>query len=229
MNSPTSEFSTLVQTLSSQIFNFRQSTGWWWHYFETHFRLGEYLIGVITGYIMHNQEISSRIERKLNKKKIFLWICWSLSIGFLWFHIFQFPSLMLTPTLLSIYTSVEREVWACAMCWIVFACHSLKSGGIIGKVLSYPAWQILSKLCLSIYLLHFPMLLYTADYYQNVFGFMWLMNLHAGDVVLSMAAAVVAFILVEAPVGHVIEAAWKLSKIVKTKETEFRGVKYQKL
>jgi peptidoglycan/LPS O-acetylase OafA/YrhL len=229
MNSPTSDISSLLQTSPSQLFNFRQSTGWWWHYFETHFRLAEYLVGVITGFIMHNKEMSSRIERKLNEKKFLLWICWSLSIGFLWFHIFQFPSLLLTPTIFNIYTSIERELWAISICWIVFACHSLKSRGIIGKVLSYPPWQILSKLCLSIYLLHFPMLLYTADYYQNVFGFIWLMHLHAGDVVLSIAVAMMAFVLVEAPVGQVVEAAWKSVKIANTRKAEFPDVKYEKL
>ena len=209
----------------------RQSTGWWWHYFETHFRLASYLFGVITGYIMYNEEISRKIETKLNENnKLYLWICWSGCIGFLWFHTFQVPSVQFSTNFLNIYLSVERELWACSICWIIFACHRLKSGGVIRTVLSHPSWQPLSKLSLSMYLLHMPYLLYTAEYYGNVRGFLWLAHLHAGDIFISIGAAAFGYVLVEAPVGKVVDATCKLLSFErKTDEVERPKIKYQLL
>ena len=147
------------------------------------------------------------------KNQILLIAAWSLSIGFFWFHIFEVPSLSLSPIVRLIYVSIERELWACSICWIVFACHRLKSGGIIRSFLSHPLWQPLSKLTLSMYLLHQPYFFYSAEDYPAAFGFLWLMHLHIGDIVFAVSAATFAFVLIEAPVGKLLDIFWKSSKI----------------
>lgn len=56
------------------------------------------------------------------------------------------------------YDSLSRVAWAIALCYIIFACiHGY--GGPVNWFLSYPAWQPISRLCYSIYLLHFPVIL----------------------------------------------------------------------
>lgn len=57
-----------------------------------------------------------------------------------------------------LYDSLSRVAWASALCYIIFACvHGY--GGPVNWFLSHPLWQPLSRLCYSIYLLHFPIVL----------------------------------------------------------------------
>ena len=173
-----------------------------------HFRLAEFLVGVITGYIMYSEEISVKLISVM-KNQVLLIAGWSLSVGFFWFHIFKIPSLTLSPITRLIYVSIERELWACSICWIVFACHRLKSGGIIRDFLSHPSWQPLSKLTLSMYLLHQPYFMYSTEDYPAAFGFLWLTHLHIGDIVFALFAAASAYVLIEAPAGKIVEILWK--------------------
>jgi hypothetical protein len=50
------------------------------------------------------------------------------------------------------FESTHRIVWAIFISWIIFACHHLKSGGILKKFLEHRYWQPLARMCLSIYL-----------------------------------------------------------------------------
>ena len=189
--------------------NFRQSQGWWNNYTETHYRLAEFLVGVIAGYIMFSEQLSDKSESNM-KNQILLITGWSLSIGFFWFHIFEVSSL--PPKAQIVYQSISRELWACAICWIIIACHCFKSGGIIRDFLSHPSWQPLSKLTLSTYLLHMPYLLYTKNYYEKGFGFLWLLHIDFGDICLSILAAVFAFVLIEAPIGNLVNSMLNIFK-----------------
>lgn len=167
---------------------------------------------------MYNKETLNAIERTLKKKKL---LCWSISIGFLWFHTYFVPRLFssFSTNLQNIYTAIERELWACSICWIVVACHCFKSGGIIRSLLSHPAWQPLSKLTLSIYLLHMPYLVYTRKHFlKNHFNIVWFLHLHFGDACITILAAVVAYIVVEAPVGRIMDMMWESFKTSKNIE-----------
>lgn len=175
---------------------------------QMHFRLGEFFIGIITGYIMYKKEISEKIEKIMKQRKIILLICWFLSIGFFYFHIFKAPIYSLSPTFSAFYKSVDRELWACSICWIVFACHQLKSGWIVKSLLSLPAWQPLSKLTLSMYLLHMPYLYYTIEYYPTSYGFLHNCMVNFGDIMMSICLALAAYFFVEAPLAKLVNLLW---------------------
>jgi peptidoglycan/LPS O-acetylase OafA/YrhL len=145
------------------------------------------------------------IDKKTREKRFILVILWILSLGFLWFHIFVNPFVKMTEFQRLTYASVERELFSFSICWIIFACHRLKSGGIIRYFLSSTVWQPLSRLSLSIYLLHLIFVKYTMDWYRIEFGFMWLMHIHVGDIVVSTLLAALAFILIEAPTSQIME------------------------
>ena len=180
-----------------------------------YFRLGEFLIGIITGYIMFYEEVTNKLEKKLKHNKILLTLFWLSSLGFLWFHIFKIPFMNISYAHRIIYATFERELFACSICWIIFACHRLKSGGFIRCFLSHPAWQPLSKLSLSMYLLHLPYLYYTMEYYSSHYGFLWLMHIHTGDIVFSTLAATIAYVLIEAPIAQIVEMMCKKKMLPK--------------
>lgn len=52
------------------------------------------------------------------------------------------------------YDALSRVVWSIALCYIIFACIH-KKGGPINSILAHPLWQPLSRICYSIYLMHF--------------------------------------------------------------------------
>lgn len=72
-----------------------------------------------------------------------------------------------------LYESLSRVAWAIALCYIIFACvHNY--GGPVNWFLSHPLWQPISRLCYSIYLIHFPIILIiqatmkTAPYFSEL-------------------------------------------------------------
>ena len=189
-----------------------------------YFRLGEYLIGIITGYIMFYEEVSTKLEKKLKNNKILLMLCWLSALGFLWFHIFKNPYINISYALRVIYATFERELFASSICWIIFACHRLKSGGIIRCFLCHPIWQPLSKLSLSMYILHLPYLYYTMEYYSTHYGFLWIMHVHTGDIIISTLAAALAYVLIEEPIAKIVEMMCKTKAQPKNLGKIFKSV-----
>jgi hypothetical protein len=106
-----------------------------------------------------------------------------------------------------VYKSTCNEIFACSICWIIFACHQLKSGGVIRKFLSLLIWQPISKLCLSIYLLHLFYIYYTLDFgigVKSLPGLQWLIQVNIGDIVISSLLGLVFYLFVEAPLAKLI-------------------------
>lgn len=59
----------------------------------------------------------------------------------------------------ALYESLSRVAWGIALCYIIFACvHG--HGGPINYFLSHPLWQPASRLSYSIYLIHFPVVIF---------------------------------------------------------------------
>lgn len=184
---------------------------------QTHHRIGEYLVGVIAGYFMYNINVSGR---NLQFNKLASFTCWLLSISFMIFHVFLDPKSKINERNQQIYDSISKETWACSICWIVFACHQLKSGGFVRKFLSNHLWQPLSKMCLSIYLLHFLYIFMTvSDQKQlQVVEIWWQIHIHVGDLTISLVLAAMFYILVEAPTANIIAIVWKQSNKVTLSE-----------
>lgn len=127
-------------------------------YFATHLRFSPWLIGVFSGYLLHNcRNRNVRIPRVINL------LGWIISLGLMATVIFaNYPLVQLTKSVPvidhALYESLSRVAWAIALCYIIFACvHNY--GGPINWFLSHPLWQPLSRLCYAIYLIHFPVVL----------------------------------------------------------------------
>lgn len=184
---------------------------WTANYVETHSQASEYLIGILTGYIIYSSKSS---VNKVKSKRILFAIfgAWILSISFIFFHIFCVPHFYFTPPQFVVYRSLCNELLACFICWIIYATHVLKSGEIIKVFLSQQFLQPLSKLCLSVYMIHYIYIYYTIDYTNEAVkipGLGWLIHLSVGDIFISIVLALIFHLLVEAPAAKIINLLWK--------------------
>jgi peptidoglycan/LPS O-acetylase OafA/YrhL len=179
---------------------------------QTHHRVGEYCIGIIAGYLMHKFDAPEYFPAAKARKQISF--CWILSLTFITVHVFLDPKSQLSQTNQNFYDAVSKELWAISICWIIFACHHLKSGGLIRSFLSHHSWQPLSKMCLSIYLIHFlyiTMTIANQKVWQKPETW-WQIHIHTGDVFISIILAAGFWVSVEAPTANVIAVMWKLGK-----------------
>lgn len=178
-------------------------------YMHTQYRISQYLIGILTGYIIFQCN-----KHKVKVNKLIAIIGWTFSIGFLLSHIFKnfHPKSVIGK---QIYASIYRELWACAICWMIFGCHVLKSGGVIRKFLSLNFWQPLSKISLSVYLIHYIylMLMHTNQKDVSMY-YSWLqIHLSFADVVISFIFSGIFFLFVEAPMMNLTNSFWESRKV----------------
>jgi hypothetical protein len=177
-----------------------------------HFRLAEYLVGVLTGYIMHvtkTDNFNVQIKSK-NFQVIFGWI---LSLGFIIFHVY-FSASYWPQSLSILYIATFQVAWACSVCWIVFACHNLKSGGPVRVILSHHYWQPLSKLCLGFYILHYIYIIQSPFSIPKV---PQMIHVSFGDVSINLIFAFLFYLAFEAPVSNLLTIFWEKKNIDKNK------------
>jgi peptidoglycan/LPS O-acetylase OafA/YrhL len=95
---------------------------------------------------------------------------------------------------------------------MIFACHKLKSGGILRSFLSSSLWQPFSRLCLSVYLVHYLNIEYT-QYFGIIpstpVNMWWEIHIHFGDIVISLILGTIFHLLVEAPAAKLIDIVLK--------------------
>lgn len=121
-------------------------------YFPTHSRAGPWFVGMILGFFLFRvQGKKIAISQILNG---FMWI-FSLSMLFS-VVLLQLGFSSATESISRAYhisfLALHRNLWSVALCWIIFACQNLKTGGIIRWFLSLPQWQPISRMGLSMYL-----------------------------------------------------------------------------
>ncbi|KAG5684553.1 hypothetical protein PVAND_013778 [Polypedilum vanderplanki] len=122
-----------------------------WFYFQTPPRSGPWFIGIILGYFLYeNRGKTIKISSWLNA---FMWILSlsALTTVVLLQHAFSI-SYNSSIAAHAFYIAIQRNVWAVAICWIVFACQNIKTGGFIRWFLSLPQWQPISRMGLSMYI-----------------------------------------------------------------------------
>lgn len=116
-------------------------------YQPTHARMGPWMVGKVLGYILHttrNRNIT--ISWKLNS------ILWILSLSVITAIVIGLQPLYINHTPLlanAIYIAFHRLAWSCAIFWIIFA-----SGLMVWWFLSWPEWQPIARMSLSMYVIH---------------------------------------------------------------------------
>lgn len=141
-------------------------------YFATHARMGPWLLGIVLGYMLYtSRNRKSIISKNLNA------IMWIMSISVLAAVVLLAQPLnqpidnQTSLQFNAFYIAYHRLAWAIAICWIIYACHKLKTGGVIRWILSLPEWQPIAKMSLSMYLVHLPYQVMTMANQKNAVTF----------------------------------------------------------
>ncbi|KAF5292693.1 hypothetical protein FQA39_LY13905 [Lamprigera yunnana] len=111
-------------------------------------RIGPYLIGVLTGYIL-----TVKLEGKLKLKKCHLTLMWIVfPLINLWI-VFTLYGRQISVEFSAVYMGISRTLWGVGLCWLIIAC-STNNAGIINKFLSFRGWIPISRLTYCAYLIH---------------------------------------------------------------------------
>lgn len=128
-------------------------------YQKSYCRIGAYLVGLLTGYLINKPELMKRIDRSR-----------LLAIGDVTSSILLVCTVFVYSTNWSFvacafYFSLSRVVWSVAVCWLIVSCH-LRPDKLINRFLSIRVFAWLSKLTYSVYLIH-PIMLTFYFYTQT--------------------------------------------------------------
>ncbi|KAG5322398.1 NRF6 protein, partial [Pseudoatta argentina] len=115
-------------------------------YFPPWIRIGPYIIGMITGYII-------RFNKKIILKKNIVILCWILGAACNILVLFGLYKKQISVLSAAIYVALSRTVWAIGIAWIVIMCYT-EHGNIVKKLLSCKIWIPLSRLTYCAYLIN---------------------------------------------------------------------------
>ncbi|KAG8034666.1 hypothetical protein G9C98_007742 [Cotesia typhae] len=110
-------------------------------------RIGPYLIGMITGYILRRMKGKLNVSRKT---LCLLWIAGSLCSIVILFGLYRKNFSLVSA---AFYVAVSKIVWGIGISWIIVACHT-NNAGFIGKILSLKLWIPLSRMTYCAYLIN---------------------------------------------------------------------------
>ncbi|XP_045192777.2 O-acyltransferase like protein-like [Mercenaria mercenaria] len=183
------------------------------HYFKQMYipastRLGPYLVGLVTGYVLYKCKCRFRIPVMINLA------CWLLCIGAVCSIVYgpftKDDEHIFTAEQSTAYNTLFRTGWGVAICWIVFACAT-GYGGWINELLSWSPFVPLGRLTYCAYLLH-PFVM--AYYYETspkpvYFSDYGIIYLFLGNLVLSYGAAFMVSLFFESPMMGLEKALFK--------------------
>ncbi|XP_021346367.1 nose resistant to fluoxetine protein 6-like, partial [Mizuhopecten yessoensis] len=135
------------------------------HYFMDYYivpwcRMGPYIVGIVTGYILYRTNGKFKIPKMIN---LMIWLGMAVAACMVVYGIngpvtgHQWDN-----GLAALYNAVHRSVWGMCVCWVIFACVT-GNGGFINDFLSWKLFVPLGRLSYCIYLTH-PLVIY---YYLN--------------------------------------------------------------
>lgn len=165
--------------------------------------IGPYLVGMITGYIVHN----SRGQMVMKKRYVCAgWsVCTVLVLGLVlavWLTVDNGDNVPLYVS--AVYRALSRSIWATCIAWILICCIG-GYGGPVNALLSFKLLVPLSRLTFVVYLVHVaPMIVFTSSRQQSFHysgGLVWLF--YAAFLVLSYVLALVVSVVFEAPIFNV--------------------------
>lgn len=168
-------------------------------------RMGPYILGLVTGYMLYRSELKFRIPKVINIA------CWFLSIGLCTAIIYgpytDDDSHIMSIKETVVYMSLFRTGWGLAICWFIFACAT-GNGGWINDVLSWSPFIPLGRMTYCAYLIHpFVIMFYHENRmketyftdYDSIYFFL-------GNLVLSYGLAFVTSLFFESPMMGIEKA-----------------------
>ncbi|XP_052090838.1 nose resistant to fluoxetine protein 6-like [Mytilus californianus] len=167
-------------------------------YFRPYFRMGPYLVGMFTGYLLYKTDLKFKMNRFLN---LFGWLIAAVSACAVLYGVYDdVNGSRESREVSSFYITVHRTVWGAAVGWVIFACaHGY--GGYVNTVLSWKGFIPLSRLTYCAYLVHPPVIYYYLSTRRRLIHLSDIEIIYEflGHLGLSYAAAFLASLAFEAP------------------------------
>ncbi|XP_076093222.1 O-acyltransferase like protein-like [Mytilus galloprovincialis] len=135
-------------------------------YFDSYYqmpycRIGPYLVGMYTGYILYTTKCKCKINKFVN---ITIWAVFAASALAVLYGIYDdINGDQLSTGVAALYNVLHKTVWGAAVCWVIFACAT-GNGGFVNTILSWKGFVPLSRLTYCAYLIH-PLVMYF--YYKS--------------------------------------------------------------
>ncbi|XP_052737109.1 nose resistant to fluoxetine protein 6-like [Bicyclus anynana] len=158
-------------------------------------RLGPYLVGMATGWIL--------FKTNLKIKMGMVWACvgWAVCTATFLFLIFGLYKTELDVVSAAVYSALSHSLWAACVAWVIIAC-STGHGGWVRGLLSAPVLYPFSRVTYCAYLVHPVVLRYVAMHLTHPIhlGELLVFVLFLGLTVISYFLAFVISVAFEAPI-----------------------------
>ncbi|XP_070505182.1 O-acyltransferase like protein-like isoform X2 [Chironomus tepperi] len=170
-------------------------------YTKTHFRFGQWITGIIFGYLMYKIENSSPKFEISKRTRRIIWILIAISLVLSQNSYKSFISIL--PD--AFYQAIQDILFMCFLGWSIIAFHCYRTGNIFRWFLSHPFWQPFAKLTLSTFLVHdiyiFMSIANTKTLEHYSFGLMVLLFIK--DILISTTLGAILYLCVEIPAAKV--------------------------
>ncbi|KAK3088500.1 hypothetical protein FSP39_019900 [Pinctada imbricata] len=121
------------------------------YYMKPYGRMGPYIMGIITGYILYRRKCQCQMKPFV---AVSGWIVSTVVACLVLYGLRDaFNGHPLSVKMSVFYLTVHRTVWGACICWVVFACAT-GNGGFINTLLSWEAFIPLARLTYCTYLVH---------------------------------------------------------------------------
>ncbi|XP_052092463.1 nose resistant to fluoxetine protein 6-like [Mytilus californianus] len=135
-------------------------------YFRSYCRMGPYLVGMFTGYLLYRTRCNIRISKYWN---LLGWgIATGVSLAVLYGLYDDMNGERLSTEMSALYNTVHRTVWGACVAWVIFACAT-GYGGFVNVILSWKGFIPLSRLTYMAYLVHIIIMMHYIMSYQRMF------------------------------------------------------------
>ncbi|XP_025080452.1 uncharacterized protein LOC112556054 [Pomacea canaliculata] len=181
----------------------RQSDYLWRIYQQPYCRVAPYALGLAVGFILHQKKF------KFPMGKIITCVGWLLTVTITTIltlitydenrHLLNDATGWSHPVRTA-HETLQRPLWALAVCWVIFACAS-GNGGLINKFFSWRGFVPLSRLTYCVYLIH-PVVVIADLMAYRVFAYFtisYVLFRYIGYIVVGYLLALILAVLVQAP------------------------------
>ncbi|XP_028029724.1 uncharacterized protein LOC114242670 [Bombyx mandarina] len=158
-------------------------------------RLGPYLVGMLTGWILFKTNLKIRMSR------IWAWVGWLICAATFLFLIFGLYNTELSVASAAVYSALSHSLWAACVGWVIIAC-STGHGGWVRPLLASPVLYPFSRVTYCAYLVHPVVLRYVAMHLTHPIhlGELLVFVLFLGLTVISYFLAFLVSVAFEAPI-----------------------------
>ncbi|KAL3870229.1 hypothetical protein ACJMK2_038306 [Sinanodonta woodiana] len=186
-----------VNDVDANILNQKGTIGFMQLYIKPYCRIGPYIIGILTGYILYKTDCKVRVGRTRNM------VGWLTATGValaVLYGLYNPNNDTLSTGVSALYLSLARTAWGVALAWVIFACAT-GNGGFINTLLSWNVYIPLGRLTYCAYLIHpIVMIVYYGSLRNTIiFNDLNISYLFVSHLVFAYAAAFILSLAFESP------------------------------